>query len=143
MCIPKMSDKKNLSVATGKWVLEKGQFTHVSGEMRIKMARSEGSASGKWQWREVSDLLDSGFRMLALCARGEGEYALAAQALPLQLALRARGSGFTLAARATRLRLGLCPRISCYALAARLGLRPRGSRYALAAWASRHIPVLS
>jgi hypothetical protein len=43
MCVPKNGDKRNWSTAAGKWVLEKGLFTHVS---RIKMVRSEGSASG-------------------------------------------------------------------------------------------------
>jgi hypothetical protein len=54
---------------------------------------------------------------LGLCPCGP-RYVKAAQVSPSQLALRARGSGFALAACAKR---------------SRIGLRPCGSRYALAA----------
>ncbi len=68
-------------------------------------------------------------------------FTLAARATPLRLALRPCGLRYALAACATPSLLGLCPRGSRYALGARatpllLGLCPRGLRYALAARAT-------
>jgi len=57
---PKMVIREISQSRPVKWVLEKGQFTHVSGEDRCECesrVRVE-----KWRWWEVSDLLDSGSR---------------------------------------------------------------------------------
>jgi hypothetical protein len=55
-----MGDKRNRSNATGKWVLEKGQFTYVSARKDDVSANQNGRVGGKWEWkkwpwREVSE----------------------------------------------------------------------------------------
>ncbi len=50
MCVPKMGDKRNWSNTTGKWVLEKGQFTHVLARKDVS-ANQNGAVGGKWEWK--------------------------------------------------------------------------------------------
>ncbi len=79
--------------------------------------------------------------MLGLHPRGS-RYVLAARALPLRLALRARSSGFTLAACAALSQNGLCPRglccgIAAWALPSWLVIPACSSSFALAVCATR------
>ncbi len=50
MCIPKNGQYEKLVNATGKWVLEKGQFTHVSARKDVSANRN-GEVGGKWEWK--------------------------------------------------------------------------------------------
>ena len=111
MCVPKMGDKRNWSIAIGKWVPEKGQLTpridvsanrngKVGGKCEWKMAMAEGRRLTRfWIQNVVSQASPSCYALarLALRARGLG-FTLVARASPSRLALRACGSGFALAA---------------------------------------------